>query len=450
MHNERRFAVFPEAGVWTEEGLRQDTVVVIDAGLIVEVSGSDRHPDAVRLPGRVLLPGFVNAHSHAFQRAIRGHVQYSADPRDDFWTWRDRMYLAAQALDPEGVERVSALAFLEMVEAGFTTVGEFHYLHRQRNGVPYANPDELADRVLAAAERVGIRICLLRVVYGAGGFGVPLSDAQARFRTDSPDEALRAVERLSAHPSPLVTAGLAPHSVRAVPPLWLPHLQTTSIVHAHVSEQPAEVEACRAATGCTPLELLSRAGLVNDRFTAVHLTHPTPEELALLRAAGGTIAVCPTTELDLGDGFLPLAAREGIHLSIGSDSHARIDPFEELRALEMHARGLARRRVVMGDPDDPHGLARRLLNAGSRDGARCLGLESGIRVGAPADLVAVDLRRTAALGCPPLEAAVFNATPEWVSDVWVNGRQIVHDGVHPEHDAILAEALPVLERLQQQ
>jgi formimidoylglutamate deiminase len=451
MMNERDWKVTPERGVWTEEGLRTDTTVVVRSNRIVEVSAADRHPDAPVLPGRVLLPGLVDAHSHAFQRAIRGHVQYSADPHDDFWTWRERMYRAAHTLTPEGLQAISALAYLEMVEAGFTAVGEFHYLHRDPTGAVYADPDELALRVIGAAESVGLRICLLRVVYAAGGFGRPLSGAQARFRTDSPEEALAAVERLDAFPSRRVTAGLAPHSVRAVPPAWLPELRTNRVVHAHVSEQPAEVGACRAATGRTPLALLADAGLVDERFTAVHLTHPTDDELVSLRQARGRIAVCPTTELDLGDGFLPVAAREGIALCIGTDSHARIDPFEEMRALEMHARGLARRRIVMGTPGHADSLVRALLDAGSVQGARALGLEGrGIVAGAVADLVAVDLRRPEALGVPPVEAVVFNATPDWVTDVWVDGRHVVRDGRHPDRDRVVAAARPVLEALQQQ
>lgn len=430
--------------VWTEEGPRTGMSVRLVPDGIVEVAARERHPVGEALPGRLLLPGFVNAHSHAFQRAFRGQVQWKSSDADDFWSWRDRMYAVASSLPPEGVQAVSRLAFLEMAEAGFTAVGEFHYLHRQPDGTPYADPDELAARVIAAAREVGLRIALLRVVYGAGGIGVPLQPHQERFRTDSPEEALAAVARLASTGDPLVSAGLAPHSVRAVPHAWLPELAAyDGVVHAHVSEQPGEVEACRAATGRTPLELLDGAGLVGPRFTAVHLTHPTDGELARMRSSGARIAVCPTTELDLGDGFLPLAARDGIGLCLGTDSQARIDGFAEARALELHARGLAGRRVVMANAGDRHGLAERLLHALTTEGSRALGIAGGpVRTGGPADLVAVDLDRPAADGMPPLEAAVFAASPDWVTDVWVAGRRVVSGGRHPARDDVRRAALP--------
>lgn len=444
MKSEEKIVLHPE-WVWTAEGLRTRTCVTFHAGSIVEVTGAERHPDVPVRPNTLLLPGFVNAHSHAFQRAFRGQVQWTDRPDDDFWTWRDRMYTTARSLDPDGVEAVSALAFLEMAEAGFTTVGEFHYLHNHVDGTLYADPDELALRVIRAARSVGLRIALLRVVYAAAGFGRPLGAAQLRFETRSPDEALRAVDRLTCTDDPLVTAGIAPHSVRAVPVDWLPELRTDGVTHAHVSEQPAEVRACLEATGRTPLQVFADAGLVDGRFTAVHLTHPTETELESMRTSGARIAVCPTTELDLGDGFLPLGAREGIGLCVGTDSQARIDPFAEIRALELHARGLAGRRVVMGEPGVQASLVERLLRSGTLEGARALGLPSGrIAVGAPADLTLVDLARTGAFGVPPLEAVVFGGSADWVSDVWVGGEHVVRAGRHPDRERILERASALL------
>lgn len=438
-------ALHPE-WVWTEEGPCSGKSVLLHPSGIVEVAERERHPHGEALPRTLLLPGFVNAHSHAFQRAFRGHVQWKATAEDDFWTWRDRMYAAANGLPPEGVEAVSRLAFLEMAEAGFTAVGEFHYLHHAPDGARYADPDELARRVIAAARDVGLRIALLRVVYGAGGIGRPLGPTQRRFATRDPADALAAVERLSRIDDPHVTVGLAPHSVRAVPHAWLPELASFGgVVHAHVSEQPGEVADCLAATGRTPLEVFDAAGLVGSRFTAVHLTHPTDAELDRMRASGARIAVCPTTELDLGDGFLPLAARDGIGLCVGTDSQARIDGFAEARALELHARGLARRRCVMAPPGSRHGLAERLLHALTTEGARALGIAGGpVRTGAPADLVAIDLDRPGADGVPPLEATVFNGAPDWVRDVWVGGRRIIQGGLHPRRDAIRRAAAPWL------
>lgn len=421
--------------------------MVLHANKIVEVVEADRYPDVPERPQTLLIPGFVNAHSHAFQRAFRGHVQWSPVGRGDFWTWRERMYEFANGLDPDGVEAVSRLAFLEMVEAGITAVGEFHYLHRTRTGELYDDPDELALRVIRAARSVGLRIHLLRVVYAAGGLGVALGPDQQRFRTDDLDEALAAVSRLGSHPDPCVTAGLAPHSVRAVPPAWWPQIaHFPGTIHAHVSEQPAEVQATLAATGRTPLQLIAEAGVLSPRFTAVHLTHPTSGELDAMRSSGASIAVCPTTELDLGDGFLPLEAREGIPLCIGSDSHARIDPFEEIRALELHGRALAGKRLVMATPGEPHSLVDALLTAGTLNGAAALGLESGIVAGAPADLVLLDLNRPAALGMPPLEAAVFAADPSWVDEVWVAGERIVAGGRHPRRDEVIEQARRYLQQ----
>jgi formimidoylglutamate deiminase len=388
----------------------------------------------------------VNAHSHAFQRAFRGHVQWRPAGRDDFWSWRDRMYAVASSLSPEGIEAVSALAFLEMAEAGITRVGEFHYLHHQPDGTPYDDPDELAKRVIAAARSVGIRIALLRVAYARGGPGTPLRPEQRRFCDHDPARVLEAAERLGQTRDPAVTTGIAPHSVRAVDAAFLAGLADwKGVVHAHVSEQPAENAACQLENGCSPLALLARSGLVSERFSAVHLTHPLEGDVDLLAAAGGAVVVCPSTELDLGDGFLPVEARERLRLCLGTDSQARIDPLEEARALELHARGLAGRRNVLSPEGAPHGLAERLLRSATIEGDRALGgLGSGLVVGAPADLVVVDLRRPAAEGVPPLEAAVFGGTPEWVEQVWVAGRQIVAEGRHPERERIVAAARAAL------
>jgi formimidoylglutamate deiminase len=421
--------------------------ITIDSGRIVGLEPADRHSFLARkLPGRVVLPGLVDAHSHAFQRAFRGHVQWRAQSTDDFWIWRDAMYRVANGLSPEGVEAVSALAFLELALAGVTHVGEFHYLHHAPDGTRYSDPDELARRVIAAAANVGVRITLLRVAYGRHSFGNTLRPEQRRFGDSGPEEALAAVERLRRTVSPRVTIGLAPHSVRAVPRDWLAaYRDFDGVIHAHISEQPAENTACLAEYGCSPLQVFAEAGLLHERFTAVHLTFPEPGDVEAIRAEGASICVCPSTELDLGDGFLPLAAREGTRLCLGSDSHVVADPLGEARALEWHARALAGRRNILSPVGERHGLARRLLEVASAGGARSLGqLHAGLAVGSPADLFAVDVRRPQALGVPMLEAAVFSSTPEWVSDVWVDGEAIIEDGVHPKAESILAAARPHL------
>lgn len=432
--------------VWTPRGLLRDRAIETDLGSIVGLVPADRHPEVRVARGRLALPGLVNVHSHAFQRAFRGQVQWRPAGRDDFWSWRDRMYAVANALDPDGVEAVSALAFLEMAEAGVTRVGEFHYLHHAPDGTRYADPDELARRVIAAARGVGIRICLLRVAYARAGPGATLRDDQRRFGDRSPDDVLAALARLSGPGDDGVTVGLAPHSVRAVPADWLAAFGSyPGVVHAHVSEQPAENRACQGEHGASPLAVLDRAGLVHERFTAVHLTHPLPGDVDLAAARGASVGLCPSTELDLGDGLLPLEARERLRVGLGSDSQAVIDPLGEARTLELHARALALRRNVLAPEGDRHGLAERLLRAASTDGDRMLGgAGEGIAPGAPADFVVLDLDRVAADGVPPLEAAAFVATPEWVDEVWVGGRRIVVAGRHPAREAIRAGARPFL------
>lgn len=417
--------------VYLEGALHAGLAVTLDGERISRVGPPPA--DAARLPGRALLPGFVNAHSHAFQRGLRGHVQH-ADGPDSFWSWRERMYALATTLDPEGVERWAALAFLEMVEAGYTSVGEFHYLHHQPDGTPYADPDELAARVAAAADRVGVRLVLLRVAYARAGFGVAPNPRQRRFIDPSPDHALAAVARLRARG---LRAGLAPHSVRACPADWLRAFAGfDGPIHAHVDEQPGEVDQCLAEHGRRPLHVFADAGLVGPRFTAVHLTWPDDTEIAAL--AGASVCACPTTELDLGDGFLPLAQLGDTKLCIGSDSHAAIDPFYELRSIEWHARASTGRRNVLRH-EGPDGLAARLLDIGTAGGARSLELDTGvIAPGKLADLVAVDVDRVELDGARLLPGLVFNGHPSWVTDVWVGGRQVVSGGRSPAGPAIRA------------
>ncbi len=432
--------------VWTAAGLRTDVAVVASAGGTLRLEPAARHPNVPPLSGRLLLPGFVNVHSHAFQRAFRGRVQYRAADRDDFWTWREAMYRTALSLDADGVQAVSALAFLEMAEAGFTRVGEFHYLNRAPDGSRYADPDELAHRIFAAAEQVGIGMTLLRVAYERSAPGAPLRPEQRRFGDDRVEDALEAAHRLHARVSGSTRVGVAPHSVRAVSAEGLRVFAAwDGLVHAHVSEQPNDNETCLAEHGRSPLAVLNDAGLVHERFTAVHLTWPLPGDVDLLTGANGTLCVCPSTELDLGDGFLPIEARQRLRCCIGTDSQAVLEPLTEARALELHARPLAGRRNVLAPLGEGSGLAERLLHVASTVGDRALGGSgAGIAEGAPADLVLLDLRRPAAEGVPPLEAAAFVSTPAWVEEVWVAGRRIVSSGAHPRRDAIVAAARPYL------
>lgn len=425
---------------WTGGELLQDAVVGLREGRICEIKAEQALGDrAVDL----LLPGLVNAHSHSFQRAFRGVVQ-AGRPNDDFFTWREAMYATANELSPDGVEAVARLCFMEMAEAGVTAVGEFHYLHHDPVGRPYDDPDELARRVVQAALDVGIRVTLLRCAYARSGFGQPPTQAQRRFIDGSPDDVLAAAQRLSQGADPRVNVGLAPHSVRAVPAEWLPEFASfDGPVHAHVAEQDSEVQACFRAHGCSPLNLFAQAGLVNERFTAVHLTLPSDGDTQTITESGASLCVCPSTELDLGDGFLPLPLRSHPWLCIGSDSHAVIDPLAEARALELHGRGQARRRLVMLQSPQLQALAARILRSASAAGRRSLGRDAGpLTVGSQADLCALDLDRPAADGVGPLVAAAFVARPEWISQLWVAGEPVLDGGRHPRRAAIREAASP--------
>ncbi|HUF12364.1 MAG TPA: formimidoylglutamate deiminase [Longimicrobiales bacterium] len=424
-----------------------------DGGRIVRVGPAhdltDGGVEVERLPARALLPGFVNAHSHAFQRGIRGHTQWRPTElaaRSDFWTWREAMYAAAARLSADEVGQVSRFCFLEMLRAGITTVGEFHYLHRDQHGEPYPSANELAHRVVMAAEEVGIRIVLINVAYVTGSIGQPLSPQQARFATPDLEEFLERTSALaeSVQPRPRVRIALAAHSLRAVPREWLSPLHEWATrrdapFHIHVSEQTAEVEACRAEFGLRPVQVLAAEGLLGPRLTAVHATHIDDDEVIAIGDSGTNVCACPTTERDLGDGFLRGhdLAQAGAHLALGSDSQTIIDFFEEMRLVEYNERLQRRRRnVIVGPPTSPDRVepAAALLRNGTADGARALGVDSGrIEAGALADFFTVDLTNPAVAGWTEEALAamlVFSAPPQAVSDVWVGGVRRLTDARH--------------------
>lgn len=419
------------------------------------VPATDVSDDALHLPARALLPGFVNAHSHAFQRLLRGRAQWRpiGQPHADFWSWREAMYGVAGALEPAEVEVVARFCFVEMLRAGWTAVGEFHYLHMRPDGAPYAEPNELALRVLAAARSAGIRIRLLNVCYATGAIGAPLAAEQRRFAAPTREAFLERTAGLLAAVSQegggqgggghgLVTVGVAAHSVRAVPRAWLGELAAWARargvpLHAHAAEQPAEVAACLAAYGLRPVALLDAEGALGPDTTVVHATHLEQAEIQALAASGGTVCACPTTERDLGDGILPAAEllAAGVPLALGTDSQTVIDPFDEMRSLEYHERLRSMRRVVLARADqDRLASAPALLEAASAGGARALGLDAGrIEPGALADLVSVDLEHRALAGwsadtLAPLLA--LSGPLDAVRDVWVGGERRVVDGAH--------------------
>lgn len=341
--------------------------------------------------GTLRLPALATAHSHAFQRALRGRAQRplplgsgpatsAVSARDDFWTWRGQMYALAASLTPESIREASLVAFRELAHAGVRTVGEFHYVQHQADGTPYDQRTLLADVVIEAAREAGLRVALLRVAYHRAGPGRPADPGQLRFCDPSVDDVLRDVDALRSKwgQDPDVRIGLAPHSVRAVPPAWLAPLRAYADKHAlplhmHVAEQVREVEECVAETGRRPVELLAESGLLSERFVAVHATNLQPEEAKLLGAARAFACICATTERDLGDGLPDIGALRdaGARLCTGIDSHVVTDPIDDLRALETHERLRTRRRVTF----QPSGTtpAELLWKEGSLHGALACG-----------------------------------------------------------------------------
>jgi formimidoylglutamate deiminase len=324
------------------------------------------------------LPGFVNAHSHAFQRGMRGIVERvdPANPGDDFWTWREAMYAAAGALDPDSIYTVCRAAYSEMVACGYVAVGEFHYPHHRPDGAPYPDRNAMSKAVIAAAGDAGIELVLLETAYERGGQGKPPSAGQRRFCDPSIDAYLERVDELAG----LTQVGLAPHSVRAVPRPWLERIAAHAeandlVIHIHANEQLREIEECLEEYGVRPIELLAEVGVLSSRTTLIHVTHVTDAELDLIAASGATVCACPTTEANLGDGYLPALRmfERGIPICIGSDSNTIIDPVVEVREVEAIARREAQRRNVLVPPgaDGPTGY---LLDIGSANGARALGI----------------------------------------------------------------------------
>lgn len=414
------------------------------SGNIVKIVESNQAPNAIRLNNRALLPGLVNAHSHAFQRVIRGRTEYrSQNTTDSFWTWREQMYAAANRLEPEDIYNVSRMAFLEMALTGITTVGEFHYIHHQRDGSHYSDPNLLSREVIRAARDVGIRIALLRVAYARAGFEKEADPRQKRFIEDSPDIYIDHFEQLLNAPElkdGMAWAGVAPHSVRAVP---LPYLKTIVAfanereipVHMHVAEQLAEVSACIEEYGRSPVALLETEGLLSPHFTAVHAIHVTPKAIAAMARTNAMVCACPTTERNLGDGIVPVDAyfNAGVAVSLGTDSQIQIDLLEDARELEYHLRLQKMERNVLASRD--------LFECATISGAKSIGFAGGkLEPGAPADFFTVDLDDPSIAGSSQndlLANIVFSLSRSAVRDVVVAGKRIVENGRHKDQELII-------------
>lgn len=378
----------------------------------------------------LVVPGFVTAHSHAFQRALRGTTQRAPRDTGTFWTWREAMYRLADSLTPESIETLSRKAFEELRRAGVTAVGEFHYVHHQPGGEPYADRTALADAVVRAALDAGLRITLLRTAYARAGAGRGPEGAQRRFSDPTVDLVLSDLDALRARwkHEPRVRVGVAPHSVRAVPAPWIAALHAYASrhglpFHMHVAEVRGEVDACVAEHGRRPVELLADLGVLDARFVAVHATNLLAHEARLLGEARAFACVCPTTERDLGDGLADLAALRdaGVRLCTGIDSHVITDPIEEARALETHERLRLRRRVTFTPPGD-YTPAEQLLVDGTVHGAMACGWEATLdgRETSWAPSTLVDTRATALADVPredALDALMFSGSAACVAGV---------------------------------
>ncbi|MGX6605924.1 formimidoylglutamate deiminase [Micromonosporaceae bacterium Da 78-11] len=410
---------------WVDDRIARDVLIEVVDGYFVAVTPSTP-ATGERLPGLV-LPGFANAHSHAFHRALRGRTHAG---RGSFWTWRELMYSVAGRLDPDSYLTLARAVYGEMALAGITAVGEFHYLHHGPDGTPYDDPNAMGHALIEAAGQAGIRITLLDTAYLTSGVdGRPLDGVQRRFGDGDIERwAIRAAALTGA---PHARIGAAIHSVRAVPALDLDVFAGRGPLHVHLSEQRAENEQCRAVHGCTPTELLDRHGVLGPGTTAVHATHLTAGDVQTLGRTGTGVCFCPTTERDLADGIGP--AREltaaGAPLSLGSDSQAVIDMFEELRGVEMNERLASQERGRFGTAE--------LIAAAARHESLGWDDAGAIAVGKRADLVCVrtDSVRTAGVDHAGL---VYAATAADVTHVIADGRLIVADGRHTSIDVPLA------------
>ncbi|HKO43237.1 MAG TPA: formimidoylglutamate deiminase [Pyrinomonadaceae bacterium] len=424
-----------------------------DRGFIPSVS--DKAGTPTHLRNCAVLPGLINAHSHAFQRVIRGRTEYrTTENKDSFWTWREMMYSAAERLSPEDVYDASRMAFLEMALSGITSVGEFHYLHHAPGGQSYEDPNLLAKEVVRAAQDVGLRMALLRVAYARSGFETEPNPKQQRFIDGDPEIYLKHVDRLIADLNSPANAwvGLAPHSVRAVPLDYLRTIITFANtrnlpIHMHVAEQPAEISACIAEYGRSPVALLATEGLLNEHFTAVHAIHVSPKAVAMMAQARALVCACPTTERNLGDGVVPvdLYFKHNVRIALGTDSHVQIDLLEDARELEYNLRLQKMERAVLSPEhsDSRSALAARLFECATSRGAESIGSPGGnLNEGSAADFFTVDLDDPSIAGATKddlLSSVVFSLSRAAVKDVFVGGQQIVSDGRHAQQEEIVSK-----------
>lgn len=441
------------------DGWGEHVRVSIDRhGRIAAVAtGAAMQPGDVGLRDRVLLPAPANLHSHSFQRAMAGLTEFRATEEDSFWTWRDLMYRFVTRLDPDDVQAIAAGVQMEMLEAGYASVGEFHYLHHQPDGAAYDDPGEMCARIAAAAQATGIGLTLLPVLYRRGCLeGRPVSGGQVRFgcTRDRYEALMASAEKAMSQLGADSVLGVAPHSLRAVSAqdlTWVQALRPGLPVHIHIAEQTAEIAEIQAAYGARPVEWLMDNTAVDTRWCLVHATHMMAAEMGNLAATGAVAGLCPVTESNLGDGIFAGSAflARGGRIGIGSDSNVRICLAEELRTLEYSQRLRDRRRVVMAQGG--LSVGRTLFSAACRGGAQATNRGSGqIAAGELADLVTLDSASVHTIGLDGdtlLDGWIFAGDDGLVRDVFSAGRHLVSEGVHKNHAAILGRFGQVVEKL---
>jgi formiminoglutamate deiminase len=427
------------------EGWRRDVMIGIEHGMIVSVEPSGPQEIPVERVSGVVLPGLPNLHSHAFQRAMAGLTERRGPQADSFWTWRAAMYRFVERLTPDDLEAIAAYAYMEMLEAGFTTVAEFHYLHHQPDGQPYDNIAEMSERIVAAADAVGIGLTLLPVLYRQSGFGgKPPSEGQRRFLNDR-----ESYGRLMETKVPGGTIGIAPHSLRAVTLddiAWVARTFRGKPAHIHISEQTGEIKDCLAAHGRRPIELLMETVEVDQDWCLVHATHADAREIERMAQTRTVVGLCPITEANLGDGLfdVPNFLAQGGRFGVGSDSLVRISAADELRTLEYGQRLIHHKRNVLGDADRSTG--RRLFDLSLAGGAQAVGQSVGaIAPGCRADFVVLD--GDGLPGDAVLDHWLFVADNRAIGTIYANGAPVVRDGRHKDREDIARRYRTVLSRL---
>jgi formimidoylglutamate deiminase len=461
------------------QGFTRDVMIAVsDEGVITEIDAAapGATPAAAgacgtqRIDG-IVVPGMPNAHSHAFQRAMAGNTEYRLSASDSFWTWRRAMYALANRIEPDDLQILATQLFVEMLKSGYTSVAEFHYLHRQKGGVPYAGPNALWEAIGTAASTAGIGLTFLPTLYQSSDFGgQPLKSEQARFASDL-EPFLRAIEeRIAAERRAAAErgahggrrtsrTGVAFHSLRAVPlenlreaALRLREIDADMPVHIHVAEQLLEVKSCLRRTGRRPIELLLDTGLLDPHWCLVHATHATGEELAGIAAAGATVCVSISTEANLGDGFFDTARflKAGGRLCVGSDSQSTVSPAEELRWLEYQQRLRKKRRGVLAVVGESH-VGSRLWRDAAQHGAQAIGQPAGaIAVGRRADWLVLDAAHPSMVGAAAdtaLDHVLFAGGDAAIRDVMVAGRWVIKDRRHAAEDELRPRFAALMRRL---